>query len=434
VENIPTASVICSGFELVAKNESEKLGMPEIGWVLVEYPIAGLEPAELEAKAKLAYPRIVAILTKDRDYTKAKPQFDAPEGVKQTIRLTGDTVNEILEKLNVSFNKNCWSDGLPLVPPTVEAVNEMLSGLSFPPDHVVGLLYPNQAKATVEKIAINAVMAGCKPVYMPILVSAIKAITIREYNQERNLLSTGGLFPVVLVNGPIAKKANVNGAGNAFGPGWRANATIGRAVRLVIINIGGSWPGRNDMSALGHPAKYTCCIAENEESSPWVSLSEELGYPKGASTVTVMPGLFMGYCGTSGGPNPEDILQPLCDQLCSANSTSSIDPSAQTLVVLNPIHAKMLHNMGFNKQDVKQYIYENTRHSIEKYLRMVKLAAYSSEEIAKIHKNLSTWPGSTVSMHESPDKIRIIVAGAEGTQNLFIRGFHGDMVTCEVPT
>lgn len=434
MENIPTASVVCSGFETVAKNECRRLGMPEIGWVLVEYPIAGLEPTDIENKARLAYSTIVDILTKDRDYPKALPQSDSPGKTKQTIRLTGDSVNEILEKLNASFNKFRWSDGLPLVPPTVEAVNEMLSGVSLRPDHVVGLLYPNQGKATVEKIAINGVMAGCKPDYMPILVAAIKAITTREYNQETNLLSTGGFFPVVVVNGPIAKKAGINAARNVFGPGWRANATIGRAVRLMIINIGESWPDYNDMSVMGHPGKYTCCIAENEESSPWPSLSEELGYPKGASTVTVMPGLFMGYSGTSGGSNPEDVLQPLCDQLCSTNSTSSIVPWAQTLAVLNPIHAKMLHKAGFSKQDVKQYIFENTRHSIEKYLRMVKVAVYSPGELAKFHKNFSTWPGSTVPMHGSPDRIRVIVAGAEGTQSVFIRGFHGDMVSCEVPT
>lgn len=359
------------------------------------------------------------------------PQLGTVEKAQQTIRLFGKTINEILERLNASFLKLHWSDGLPLVPPTQEALDEMLSGVSLPPDEVVGLLYPNQGKATIKKIAINAVMAGCRPDYMPIIVAAIKAIITPEYNQELNLISTGSFFPVVLVNGPIAKKVNINSGRGVFGPGWRANATIGRAVRLVIINIGGSWPDINDMGNMGHPGKYTCCIAENEASSPWPSLSEELGYPKESNTVTVMPGLFMGYMGTVGGPNPEDVLQPLCEQLCSTHTTSSITPSAQTLVVLNPLHAKMLHNMGLSKQDIKQYIYENTRISSEKYLRMAKLAV---NERVKVRKDLSTWPGSTIPMHESPDKICVIVAGAEGAQGLFVRGFLGNMVTCKVPT
>jgi hypothetical protein len=305
----------------------------------------------------------------------------------------------------------------------------MLKGISLPPNEVIGLLYPIQGKATVKKIAINAVMAGCRPDYMPVLIAAIRAITSPEYNQESTLVSTGSFFPVVVVNGPIGKKINMNGGRNAFGPCWRSNATIGRAIRLMIINIGGSWPEVNDMSVLGHPGKYTCCIAENAESSPWPSLSEELGYPPMTSTVAVYPGLMMGYVTTTGGPNPEDILQPLCEQLSSVSSTVSITPTVQTLVILNPLHARKLHDMGLTKQDVKQYIYENTRFSSEKYLRMVKLAAMET----KVRKDFSSWPGSTVPLFNSPDRIYVIVAGGEGVQSTFIRGFFGNMAVCEIP-
>jgi hypothetical protein len=430
VESIPTASIVCTAFEATARSESQKLGMPEIGWAVVEYPVAGLGPTELEAKAKFAYPKIVDILTKGRGIIESIPPPNTNEKVQQTIRLYGNTINEILEKLNISFNQFRWSDGLPLVPPTREAVDEMLSGISLPPDEVIGLLYPNQGKATVEKIAINAVMAGCRPDYMPILVAAVKAIITPKYNQEQNLISTGSFFPVILVNGPIASKVNLNAGRGVFGPGWRANATIGRAVRLMIINIGGSWPGINDMGVLAHPAKYTCCIAENEASSPWLSFSEELGYPKGTSTVTVMPGMFMGYFHTIGGPNAEDILQPLCEQLSSAITTSNTIPRAKTLVILNPAHAKMLQNMGLDKKDVKQYIYENARHNSETYLRMAKLGVV--EEDPEVRRTICTWPGATFPVHESLDQVRVIVAGAEGTQDVFIRVFLGDIVTCEI--
>jgi hypothetical protein len=422
LKNIPTVPVVCTGFEPIAKSESQRLGMPEMRWVLVEYPIAGLEPDELEAKAELAFGSFVDHLTKDRGNPEAAADFDAAAVVKHTISLSGDSINEIMEKLSNSFNKLCWSDGLPVVPPTQEAVDEMLAGISLPPDHVVGHLYPNQGRATVEKIAINAVMAGCRPDYMPVLATAVKGITTPDFNQEKTLISTGSFFPLVLVNGPIAKKLDINAGRGAFGPCWRANATIGRAIRLMIINIGGSWPDVNDMGVMGHPGKYTCCVAENEAASPWPSLAEELGYPKAQSTVTVFPGLFMGYLGSVGGSNPEDILQPLCEQLCSTNTTCSITPSCQTFVFLNPVHAKMLHDLGFDKQDVKQYIYQNTRFSSEKFLRMARLAV---EEDSKFRKTVSSWPGSTVPMHESPDKIVVIVAGAEGTQGVFIRGFFG---------
>jgi hypothetical protein len=404
--------------------------MPDMAWAVVEYPLAGLEPAQLEAKVEHAYPKIVELLTGGANGRRAAGEVGTLEEPGETVRITGDTVNGVLESLSAGFSRLRWSDGLPLVPPTREAVEAMLAGVALPRDEVIGLLYPDQGKATVEKIAINAVMAGCRPEHMPILVAAIGAITTPAYCQEQNLLSTGSLFPVVIVNGPIAKRVQVNAGRGAFGPGWRANASIGRAIRLMIINIGHSWPDVNDMGVMGHPARYTCCVAENEAASPWPSLADELGHAKDTSTATVMPGLFMGYFSTVGGSNPEDVLQPLCEQLCSAHTTSSVALRSQTLVVLNPVHAAMLSGMGFGKNDVKRFVYENTRLPAEKYARMARLAV---EEDAKRRKTISTWPGATVAMHESPDRLRVIVAGAEGTQGLFIRGFLGDMVTCEVP-
>ena len=403
--------------------------MPQMEWAEVEYPLAGLSQEEGEAKAKSAYARIVEILTRKDLKRRSDIPESYPEAKDKNLRFSGDTLNDVLEEMNAAFMDLHWGDGLPLVPPTREAVEEMLKGVSLRPDDVIGLLYPGQGKATVKKIAINAVMAGCRPDYMPVLIATIRAITSPEYNQESTLLSTGSFFPVLVVNGPIAKKIQMNGGRNAFGPGWRSNATIGRAIRLMIINIGGSWPNVNDMSVLGHPGKYTCCIAENAQSSPWPSLSEELGYPPATSTVAVYPGLMMGYVTTTGGPNPEDVLQPLCEQLSAVSSTVSIVPTVQTLVILNPLHARKLHDMGLTKPDVKRYIYENTRLSGEKYLRMTQLAAMKT----KIRKDFSSWPGSTVSLFDSPDRIYVVVAGAEGVQSTFIRGFFGNIAICEVP-
>lgn len=428
--NIPTAPVVCTGFEPIATSESLRLGMPAIGWAVVPYPVAGLEPVEREVKAKAAYGTLVDLITKERTDGSAERMARAAPEQQKTIRLAGDSVNEVVERLGATLNKLRWSDGLPLVPPTREAVDEMLKGTSLPPDHVVARIYPNEGKATVEKIAINAVLAGCRPDYMPVLIAAVKGIATPAFNQEQTLVSTGSFFSTVLVNGPIVQKLNINSGRGVFGPGWRANATIGRAIRLMIINIGGSWPDINDMGVMGHPGKYGCCIAENEAASPWPSLAQELGFPQGASTVTMLPGLFLGYFGTTGGPNVEDVLQPMCEQLCSACSTSAFASWTQTLVVLNPVHARMLKNLGMTKDDVKRYVYENTRFPTETYHRMIKL---SVEERPDDRVSVaSTWPGKSVSMHASPDKIRVIVAGAEGTQGVYIRMFLGLMATHEI--
>jgi hypothetical protein len=428
--NIPTAAVVCTGFEPIAVSESQRLGMPALGWAVVPYPLAGLAPAEREVKAQAAYPALVNLISQERSNGGAPRAAHDAAAQQKTIRLAGDSVNEVLERLSATLNKLRWSDGLPLVPPTREAVDEMLRGTSLPPQHVVARLYPNEGKATVEKIAINAVMAGCRPDYMPVLIAAVKGIATPCFNQEQTLVSTGSFFPTVLVNGPIAGKLDINSGRGLFGPGWRANAAIGRAIRLIIINIGGSWPDINDMGVMGHPGKYTCCIAENERASPWPSLAQELGYAKEASTVTMVPGLFLGYFSTVGGSKPEDVLQPLCEQLCSAGTTSAFASWTETLVVLNPVHAQMLKDMGMTKEEIRRYVYENTRFPTETYHRMKRLIV---EERPDDRANtISTWPGSTVSMHASPDQIRVIVGGAEGTQGAFIRMFLGLMATHEI--
>ncbi len=428
--NIPTAAVVCTGFEPIAVSESQRLGMAAMGWAVVPYPLAGLEPAEREAKARAAYPTLLNLINQERANGGASGVAQEAAAQQRTIRVAGDSVNEVLEHLGATLNKLRWSDGLPLVPPTREAVDEMLKGTSLPQEQVVARMYPNEGKATVEKIAINAVMAGCRPDYMPVLIAAVKGIATPCFNQEQTLVSTGSFFPTALVNGPIVEKLNINAGRGLFGPGWRANAAIGRAIRLMIINIGGSWPDINDMGVMGHPGKYTCCIAENEGASPWPSMAQELGYSPASSTVTMLPGLFMGYFSTIGGSNAEDVLQPLCEQLCSVGTTSAYASWTETLVVLNPVHARMLKDMGMTKEDVKRYVYENTRFPMETYLRMKRLIV--EEKLDDRANTLSSWPGSTVSMHASPEKIRVIVAGAEGTQGVFIRMFLGLMATHEL--
>ncbi|MEE8396747.1 MAG: hypothetical protein V3S29_11875, partial [bacterium] len=230
LQNIPTVPIVCTGFESIATSERGHLGMPALNWALVPYPLAGLGDAEREAKARAAYPTIVGQLTNGNGAgagaaaPRAEPVPQAEPGppaqpvpraepvreLQENIHLSGDSVNEVLERLGTTLEKLRWSDGLPLVPPTREAVDEMLAGTSMAPDEVVARLYPNEGKATVEKIAINAVMAGCRPDYLPILIAAVKCIATPRFRQELTLISTGSFFPTVIVNGPIAKKLDIN--------------------------------------------------------------------------------------------------------------------------------------------------------------------------------------------------------------------------------
>ena len=183
-----------------------------------------------------------------------------------------------------------WSDGLPVVPPTRERVLAMLKGTTRAPQDVIGQIPPDYADCTVEKAAINAVLAGCKPEYFPVVIAAIEAAVVPDFGLHGVLCTTNFIGPVVMVNGPIARAIGMNARVNALGQGNRANATIGRALQLVVRNVGGGRPGEIDRATLGNPGKYTFCFAEDEDGSNWESYASEKGFSKNASTVTLFVG------------------------------------------------------------------------------------------------------------------------------------------------
>ena len=241
-----------------------------------------------------------------------------------------------------------WTDGLPVVPPTEARVLHMLEGTRRAPDEVVGVIPPNQVACSVEKVAINAVMAGCRPDYLSVVLAAVEAACIDAFCMHGVLATTYFSGPVVIVNGPVARTIGMNAGGNVFGQGNRANATIGRALQLVIRNVGGGRPGGVDRATFGTPGKYTFCFAEREEDSPWESLSVERGYPPGTSTVTLFAG---------------DGVQPVVDQISRAPESlaRSFAASLRSLahpkmvmgpdafLVVSPEHCRVFQEAGWSK-------------------------------------------------------------------------------------
>src|SRR5215510_10886474 len=196
-------------------------------------------------------------------------------------------VEDSLEAVNDWFCREKLSDGLPIVPPTAERVERMLDGIKRDPQEVIGSIPPKWAPATVEKLAINAVMAGCLPEYLPVIIVAVEAVLEDKFNLYGIQSTTHPCAPLLILNGPIARELGVNARYNAFGQGWRPNATIGRAIRLILLNVGGGVPGVLDRATQGQPSKYSYCIAENEAENPWEPLHVERGYAIDESTVTV---------------------------------------------------------------------------------------------------------------------------------------------------
>ena len=275
-------------------------------------------------------------------------------------------IEETEDILEVCY-RNGWTDGLPVVPPTPERVERMLSGTDRDPDELIAAVPPKWGRATVEKIAINAVMAGCKPVYLPLILTAVAAITSEQFNLHGVQVTTSHVGPMLIVNGPIRKQLEINDGFNLFGQGYRANATIGRALRLICTNIGGALPGELDRAAFGHAGKYTCCIAEKEEASPWDAMHVDRGFQANDSTVTVFAAAGPQTVNDHGSNTAEGILNTISENIAAPGNSSG-----ETLLVIGVEHAKTISEYGFSKADICRYIADTTqRYSEEDLLLMV---------------------------------------------------------------
>lgn len=240
-----------------------------------------------------------------------------------------------------------WSDGLPVVPPTRERVLRMLSGTSRDPAEIIGMVPPDLAACTVEKVAINAVMAGCKPEYMPVVLAAVEAALIDEFAMHGILCTTMFAGPVVIVNGPIAKAVGMNSGVNALGQGNRANASIGRALQLVIRNVGGGRPGEVDRSTLGTPGKYTFCFAESEVDE-WEPLSVERGFTRKASTVTLFAGEGVQGIVDQKSRTPESLARSFAACMRSVDHPK-LAMAGDALLVVSPDHCRVFFEAGWSK-------------------------------------------------------------------------------------
>jgi hypothetical protein len=272
------------------------------------------------------------------------------------------------EALEVYFERG-WTDGLPVVPATPVRVEEFLAAARREPGEVLFHEPTRRRTVTVEKVAINAVLAGCRAEYMPVVLAALEAMADPAYNFHGAITSTGGSAPFVVVNGPVARALGINAGVNLFGPGWRANATIGRALRLVILNCLGAQPGVLDRSTQGHPGKYTFCVAELEEESPWEPLHVERGFPRDTSAVTVFAAEGPHNVLTHYGLDAEAILVTLADAMAGLGSFSP----GQSFLVLAPEHVRILARDGWTKPRLREALYARARRSLAELKRAGKV-------------------------------------------------------------
>jgi hypothetical protein len=270
-------------------------------------------------------------------------------------------VSPLEDPMEVAYERG-WSDGLPVTPPTDERVIRMLSGTNRDPQEIVGLIPPNLAECTVEKVAINAVMAGCKPEYMPVVLGVVEAALLPNFAMHGLLCTLYFSGPVVIVNGPITRRIGMNCGLNALGQGNRANATIGRALQLIIRNVGGGVPGGIDRSALGNPGKYTFCFAEDESDEEWEPLSVSRGIAPGKSAVTLFHGDGVTAFVDHRSRTPEDLVKSMATSLVAVGHVKLAQYS-NAILVLTPEHYRVFREAGWDRRSITDALHEATTRS-----------------------------------------------------------------------
>jgi hypothetical protein len=360
----------------------EDAGMPTIRFVSlpsIDYYPNRSTVDTIKPVAEASLDSIIAALTMPLTAEEKNPAVKDNKKTAQLVEITAENYESALESFNKLYLDNHWGDGLPLIPPTELAVKRMLGGTQRSPDEVIGRVPYRNGIATVEKIAANAVMAGAKPEYFPVILAAIECL-IEESTFTHMMSSEGSFTLMIMASGPLAREINMNSGVGLLGHGWQANNTIGRAVRLSLMNIGYLWPGEIDMALIGRPSPHTFfTFAENMELSPWESFNEGLGYQREDSCVTVSTvtsvGLNMAMKLYGGGVvEPWDVNVVINDIVNDVAVDRGVfaqykvgvaNPLAHLrkhIIIVHPELAIMLHRHGFtSKQSFRDYIYESTK-------------------------------------------------------------------------
>jgi hypothetical protein len=313
-----------------------------------------------------------------------------------------------------------WTDGLPVVPPTRERVDAVLAALGGDPDLVECKVPPRHGSLTREVLAINIVMAGGKPEYAPVVRAAMLALTQKAFNLNGVQATTHMAGPLLVVNGPIAGAIGMNGDCNSFGSGNRANATIGRALRLILLNVGGGRPGELDKSTLGHPGKYTYAVCENEALSPWAPYHVEKGFAHGDSTVFVIAAEPPHSVTNHVADDPEGILDSICSAMSTIANNNAVS-SGHCAVVIGPEHARTIAGKGWTRHDVRSYLW---MHAWNRFGAL----AFDHRYGKVYNRNLPRWyrrePEERIPIVPSPDHIHLfVIGGSAGRFSAFIPGW-----------
>ena len=429
----PTASWTAQHFQRDAQRSAQTFGLYGLPLALVALPFTNQVPDRIHEMVDGAVDQAIAGLTEPvQPGDGAVPKARASE----VLTFDGEDLLDTVEAMTEEFLREGWSDGFPLVPPTPALLDRMLRGTSLPPDKVVAVLEPGFGLATVEKIATNAILAGCRPEHMPVLIAAVEAMADPQIYLRNKAMSTGPHAPIIIVNGPIAREININAKTCALGPGAQsyANTVIGRAVRLIMMNIGHTYAGVSDMDTIGSPAKYSMCIAENEEDSPWEPYHTDKGYDKDESTVTIM--FVYGICElhdfTSTAPN--GLIRVFATAATNvaqvgtgmwligrrADPRFKVEEQEHNLMLVCPEHADIFAEAGWSKQQIKEAMFQKSQMSFETLMlnKEPKGLKMAHPEL----QNLWDSPDTMLPVVEDPDCFDVVVLGGAAGRGAYLYG------------
>jgi len=438
---IPGAFMVCNTFADDAKSAATDNGMPTVRC----RETSSAEFYKLRGDVKTVRPVVEAIFddlvnalitpltSEEANPTEVKPEDDG----ETTITVTAESYRVALEEFNQKYLDNRWGDGLPLVPPTKEAVDWMLSGTSRNPYEVLGTINPKHGIATIEKIAINAVMAGAKPEYLPVIITVIEVMTNEKFDDLHILASAGSFNLLTVVSGPIVEEIGMEAGIGFMGHGWRPNNTIGRAIRLSTLNIGRTWPGINDMALTGRVSAHTFfTICENTEMSPWAPYHASRGFKAEDSCVTVSPThgdsqLSHFYGGMIGTWTAEGVMDRMVQDLLRGSRRGLIlwggkgigkypgsgNGALNHMIVLFPELAAEYKKMGFDQKGLQEEIYKRVSVPYEELNQQEVKALQTAMELGVIPADrkpvfeAALKPGARVPTLMSPETLHIFVAG-----------------------
>jgi hypothetical protein len=436
---VPTVAITARGFESDARFSADTFGLPGLPFVVTDSTFTSHSPEQIREMTDAIVDDIVAKLTGQVPVGLTAAQAKVAMFAERDLVFTGADGVLALEEMNERFLEYGWGDGFPMYPPTRDRVDEMLTGTHRAPDEVVGILEPGFGIATVEMIAANAVMAGCKPSYLPVLITAIECIADPKINLRGKAMSTGTQAPMIIVNGPVREQIGLNSGCCALGPGGpsRVNTAIGRALRLSMMNIGHTYPQLTDMDTIGSPTKYSMCIAENQERSPWEPYHVGKGFGPDESTVTVHFNYGYSELHDFESHRPEDLIQVFAHAARNLASVTTgfwlvgrrSDPRNGTeekehdFMVICPEHAEIFGNAGWSRADVQQAMFREARLPFRTLQRTKEAKTFNAA-----HPELSwLWDSqdTLLPVLEDPGCFEVAVVGATAGRGQFYWGCGG---------